>query len=148
MNERLGAARACGLAIAPVLALLWACASPAPAPPDAHASIEIRGVMIEVELADTLPAYARGLAGRTELPRDRGMLFRYDSPGFVTFWMEGMLFDLDVVWIRDARIVGIAAEPVRCSSPRNRPTGASVCKSNCAAIRPTAKMILGSISSI
>jgi uncharacterized membrane protein (UPF0127 family) len=35
------------------------------------------------------------------------MLFLYEAPGFTAFWMKRMRFDIDIVWIRDLRIVGI-----------------------------------------
>jgi uncharacterized membrane protein (UPF0127 family) len=35
------------------------------------------------------------------------MLFEYDQPGFYSFWMKDMRFDLDLVWIRDGRIVDV-----------------------------------------
>jgi uncharacterized membrane protein (UPF0127 family) len=35
------------------------------------------------------------------------MLFEYDRPGFYSFWMRDVRFDLDLVWIRDGRIVDV-----------------------------------------
>jgi len=36
------------------------------------------------------------------------MLFVYDRPDLYGFWMKGMRFDIDIVWIHDGHIVGIA----------------------------------------
>jgi uncharacterized protein len=35
------------------------------------------------------------------------MLFPYDRPAFYAFWMKGMRFSIDIVWIRGDRIVDI-----------------------------------------
>jgi hypothetical protein len=49
------------------------------------------------------------------------MLFVYDQPGFYSFWMRGMRFDIDIVWIRAGRIVDIA-HGVRHVPGENGPT--------------------------
>lgn len=70
--------------------------------------VEIDGrVTIQVEVARTPEAQARGLGGRSSLKKGTGMLFPYDGPGPRAFWMKGMLIPLDVLWIRDGRIVAI-----------------------------------------
>ena len=48
-----------------------------------------------------------GLGNRDELAWHDGMLFVYDEPAFLAFWMKRMRFDIDIVWIRERRIVGI-----------------------------------------
>jgi uncharacterized membrane protein (UPF0127 family) len=35
------------------------------------------------------------------------MLFVFDEPGYPAFWMQGMRFDLDLVWARGGRIVDV-----------------------------------------
>ena len=77
------------------------------APGEPHATIH--GETLLLELARTPRQQALGLGGRDSLGWGRGMLFLYDSPRFATFWMKGMRFDIDIVWIREGRIVGIAA---------------------------------------
>jgi hypothetical protein len=36
------------------------------------------------------------------------MLFPYEQPGFLPFWMKDMRFAIDIIWIRDGRIVDVA----------------------------------------
>ena len=36
------------------------------------------------------------------------MLFLYDTPDYYQFWMKGMAFPLDIIFIRDSTIVTIA----------------------------------------
>jgi uncharacterized membrane protein (UPF0127 family) len=70
-------------------------------------AVTIRGQRVSVEVAKTRSEQALGLGDRDSLDWGRGMLFPYESPGFMTFWMRRMRFDIDIVWIRDRRIVGI-----------------------------------------
>jgi len=61
-----------------------------------------------VEIVSTKEAITQGLSGRESLPADQGMLFDlgYDNT-YPTFWMVGMNFDLDMLWIKDDTIVDI-----------------------------------------
>ena len=69
--------------------------------------VEIRGQRVEVEIADDPMLQSRGLGYRDKLAWGRGMLFAYPRSGFYNFWMKGMRFDIDIVWIRNDRIVHI-----------------------------------------
>ncbi len=70
--------------------------------------ITIQGQRVALEIAQTPEQQSRGLAERDSLGWDRGMLFPYDEPGFPRFWMKGMRFDIDIVWIHGDRIVDIS----------------------------------------
>jgi len=74
----------------------------------ADAVVTINGQRVEVELAITPEVQTRGLGYRDALAWDDGMLFIYDAPGFHRFWMRGMRFDIDIVWIRAGRIIDIS----------------------------------------
>jgi len=65
---------------------------------------------IAVEVATSGEQQTRGLGYRDALERDHGMLFVYPEPRSVTFWMKGMRFPLDMVWIgADRRVVSVTA---------------------------------------
>jgi hypothetical protein len=67
-----------------------------------------------VEVAATPEQQERGLMFRKSLANDRGMIFPYDPPQEVAFWMKHTLIPLDIIYIRSdgtiARIVN--AEPM------------------------------------
>lgn len=69
--------------------------------------VKIRGHIFPVELAVTPQEKERGLSWRKSLAADHGMLFVYDHKGQFDFWMRGMQFPLDFLWISDKKIVDI-----------------------------------------
>ena len=75
------------------------------------------GEVIQAELAITFSERQRGLMGRRELADNRGMLFLFERPGRLTFWMSGVLIPLDLVWLdSDRRIVGVSEWTPVCGS--------------------------------
>ena len=64
---------------------------------------------INVLFADTPQERAAGLSGYPGLPEDAGMLFVFPEPRQPSFWMRGVLFALDLIWIRDGMVVQINA---------------------------------------
>lgn len=69
--------------------------------------VEIRGHRVAVEIAEERADQAKGLGYRDSLPWGHGMYFVYGQPGFYSFWMKGMRFPIDIVWLRDGRIVDL-----------------------------------------
>lgn len=61
--------------------------------------IEIGGKQYRVELAETEQEKEEGLQGVKDLPEDQGMLFVYNKPQTVGFWMQDTLIPLDIVFI-------------------------------------------------
>jgi len=49
----------------------------------------------------------KGLGKRNGLCDSCAMLFEFSSPGKYSFWMKGMRFPLDIIWIRNGEIVHI-----------------------------------------
>ena len=72
------------------------------------AKVEINEKIFEAEFADTILKKAKGLSGRKTLEEDRGMLFIFTKPGKYSFWMIGVNFPLDIIWIRGNRIIDIS----------------------------------------
>lgn len=76
---------------------------------------------IRVEIAETFDAKTLGLSYRDSLPEDGGMLFIYSKPSAQMFWMHGMRFPLDIVFIRDRRVIQVASDVPSPSSPDDAP---------------------------
>lgn len=74
---------------------------------------------LTVELAASPETRARGLGYRQGLAPGTGMLFVFPEAAQRSFWMKGMRFCLDIIWINDGAIVG-AAESV-CPEPQGTP---------------------------
>jgi uncharacterized membrane protein (UPF0127 family) len=53
-----------------------------------------------VEVAATMAQQERGMMFRSSVPPDAGMIFPYDPPAEVTFWMKNTLVALDIIFIR------------------------------------------------
>lgn len=70
--------------------------------------VTIRDAVVNVEIVSTPAAKKKGLGQRDELKWNHGMLFVYDEPLILAMWMKGMRFDIDIVWIRDGRIIDMA----------------------------------------
>ena len=75
------------------------------------------GTRIDVEVADTSAAHARGLMFRDSLAEDRGMLFRFGPPRRYAMWMKNVRFALDILWLdRSDRIVWIVENALPCDA--------------------------------
>lgn len=55
----------------------------------------------DVEIADNHISRASGLMHRKGLEEHRGMLFIYEQPTIVAFWMRNVSFPLDIIFISD-----------------------------------------------
>jgi len=60
-----------------------------------------------VETRETPAERRQGLSGRESLADNEGMLFIFEKPGNYGFWMSGMKFDLDFVFIKGNKVVEI-----------------------------------------
>jgi uncharacterized membrane protein (UPF0127 family) len=70
-------------------------------------------VRFQVEVANSDITRAKGLMGRTSLPKFSGMIFIYDNPQIVSFWMKNTLLPLDVLYFQsDGRLLDINEDTV------------------------------------
>ena len=75
--------------------------------------VSIADASVSVEIPYTQSGFRQGLAGRDELAEDAGMLFLCLPGPYPKFWMKGMKFPIDIIWIADGKVVDLdlAAEP-------------------------------------
>lgn len=70
-------------------------------------TLEVGGQVLKVEIADTQNKRSKGLGGRSNLAEDQGMLFIFDRADKYPFWMKGLNFPLDFIWIKGDTVVDI-----------------------------------------
>lgn len=69
--------------------------------------LEINDTVIKVEIADTQAKRSKGLGGKVSLASGSGMLFVFDRLDKYPFWMKGLSFPLDFIWIKGLEVVDI-----------------------------------------
>ncbi|MGA2418125.1 MAG: DUF192 domain-containing protein [Candidatus Staskawiczbacteria bacterium] len=70
-----------------------------------------------VELAKTEAEKEKGLMYRTQLDKDKGMLFIFNTEGVYPFWMKNTLIPLDMIWIgSNNKVVFIAQNVQPCKT--------------------------------
>jgi uncharacterized membrane protein (UPF0127 family) len=69
---------------------------------------------IDLEVADTPRRQALGLQLRPPLPPLRGMWFPYEPPAVARFWMHRTPAALDMLFVRDGRVLAIEADVQPC----------------------------------
>lgn len=72
-----------------------------------QSTLLINDKTIKVEIADTSSKRAKGLGGRQSLGENEGMLFVFERVDKHPFWMKGLSFALDFVWIKDDQVKDI-----------------------------------------
>lgn len=71
-------------------------------------TVSIGDKVIKLEVVKTTEEREKGLSGRTSLDSDSGMLFVFSDKEYSpAFWMKGMLIPLDIIWIKDGKIIKI-----------------------------------------
>lgn len=68
--------------------------------------------LVKVEVADTAQERARGLMFRESLPEGAGMLFVFPEETQGSFWMKDTPISLDLIFIRDGRIIDVIENAV------------------------------------
>ena len=84
----------------------------------------INDTKIKVDVADTKEKRSKGLGGREKLASDEGMLFLFEKEDKYSFWMKGLNFPLDFVWIKGEKVVDIiqnAKQPDQGESDESLP---------------------------
>ncbi len=70
-----------------------------------NALVDLSGATFRVQISQTEPELARGLAGRTRLDNDEAMLFVFSENKTWGIWMKGMKMSIDIVWLDEQKRV-------------------------------------------
>jgi uncharacterized protein len=86
--------------------------------------IQIDKKRFSVEIAHTEEQKRRGLQFRTELKPNGGMIFAYNQPSLLTFWMKDCKIPLDLLFFREGALVYYvdSAPPCQDSTGERCPT--------------------------
>ncbi len=87
-------------------------------------TVKINNQEIKLEIAQTPQEIERGLMMRTSLAPDSGMVFLFNPPKPVNFWMYNCYISLDMIFVRDGKIIKICENvpPERTKDYRKCPT--------------------------
>ncbi|MBW4583306.1 MAG: DUF192 domain-containing protein [Tildeniella nuda ZEHNDER 1965/U140] len=80
------------------------------------AQITVANQIIQLEVASTMEQQAIGLMNRTELADDRGMVFSFEPPRRVAFWMKNTLIPLDMVFLLKGKVQAISSNVPPCKA--------------------------------
>jgi uncharacterized membrane protein (UPF0127 family) len=106
-----------------ILATMPACGdggTPAPVATAAlpqRVTVTVGDASFDAEVSETSAERSLGLGERDSLAPNAGMLFVFKSEGEHGFWMKGMRFPLDFVWISADRQVVALTENVQPPEP-------------------------------
>lgn len=82
--------------------------TPTSEPAKSTSFVTINGKEISVDTARTREEREKGLSGTSSLDKDSGMLFIFEANSKTpVFWMKGMLIPLDIIWIKEGKIIRI-----------------------------------------
>ncbi len=83
-------------------------------PTASQSTVAFLGRTIPVDLAFTPQTRTRGLSGRTCLARDTGLVIGWDTPTMTRIWMPEMNFAIDVIFVRNGKVIMLVADAQPC----------------------------------
>ncbi|MGC2307523.1 MAG: DUF192 domain-containing protein [Nitrososphaeraceae archaeon] len=78
--------------------------------------ITINNVILQADVALSSEEQTKGLSIKDSLNSNEGMIFPYESPRTLSFWMKDMKFPIDILWLdADKKVVHIEESLQPCS---------------------------------
>ncbi|MEK7534060.1 MAG: DUF192 domain-containing protein [Patescibacteria group bacterium] len=74
---------------------------------DKRPTVTINKYTFNLYVAKTPKDREIGLSKYNNIPQNFGMIFLFDKPDFYSFWIKDMKFPIDIIFIRNGRIVTI-----------------------------------------
>ena len=83
-------------------------------------SVELKGHRFDVELATDDATRAKGLMFRDSMPEDHGMLFLFEHPMQLQFWMKNCRMPLDILYFDEKyKLVSVQQRVPPCRDSGN-----------------------------
>lgn len=79
-------------------------------------TVKLGNEEVKLEVAKTDQEIQRGLMFRTAMPETQGMVFLFHPKREVSFWMYHTLIGLDMLFVKDGKIVKICHDVPPCKS--------------------------------
>lgn len=76
-------------------------------------------ITISLEIAKTEKEREYGLMNRRSMPQHHGMLFIFEEPEILSFWMKNTLIPLDMIFLNDNKVVAIFSYVPPCKKETN-----------------------------
>lgn len=73
-------------------------------------TIELKGQVLAVEIADNDAVREQGLMFRKQMDENKGMLFVWPNAAQRTFWMKNTYLPLDMIFIQHGKVLGVVAD--------------------------------------
>ncbi len=70
-------------------------------------SVKVGESIFKTEVVETISQKAKGLSYRDSLDKNSAMYFDFRREDRYGFWMMGMRFPIDIIWIKNNEVVGI-----------------------------------------
>lgn len=90
-------------------------------------NVTVNGIHLVADIASTGDQRSKGLAVKDELKESEAMLFVFSKENEYGFWMKGMKFPIDIIWLdSDRKVVHIEHSLEPCgpdSCPTYKPGG-------------------------
>ena len=74
-----------------------------------HTTVTLGNEQFDARIADTATRREKGLSGTEHLGKNEAMLFTFPTATQQSFWMVDMHYAIDIIWLRDGKIVDIAS---------------------------------------
>ncbi len=69
--------------------------------------VRINNYEFKLQIAKTAKEQEIGLSKYEDLSKNLGMIFPFERPDYYSFWMKQMKFPIDIIYIKDGKIVTI-----------------------------------------
>lgn len=98
-----------GLAAIIVLAIVgfFVVTTPPSLDDGSRVTVKIDRTSVRADVASSEASRNKGLAGRNPLQDTQGMLFIFPETSAASFWMKGMTFPIDIIWINNNTVIEV-----------------------------------------